>query len=396
MQRILLLIPSMAGVGGTERMVHSLSLLLSKAGFEVAQASFDAPGISRHFDSACPLHALGPVPRLPIMLRPLSYTYAAWRLRCLKRKLRTQITISNLWSADLINALSGGNDKKVALCHTNIVGNPANRLMIRLLPVVAAVYRRFDRVIAVTESLAQELKVLYRLDEDKASHIDNFVDQGSAGPSARPNQRLSFVWCGRFSTEKNLSGLLHAWAEVAKLRHGLQLILLGDGPQFAEMQQLARLLGVNSCTADGQIKSHVVFLGRVQDPSAYLDGARALLLSSVAEGLPMVVLEALALGTPVLASDCEAGGVRKALLGSGDCQPHRATIELTSAGCLLPIPDASIPSTLRCWREAILAAIDDDELNSNWRKGALIRAREFGPEAATNRWKAALTFEVNA
>jgi hypothetical protein len=52
--------------------------------------------------------------------------------------------LRNLWGADLISVLSGGNDRKIALCHINVVGNPTNRLMVSFRPLVAAIYRKFD------------------------------------------------------------------------------------------------------------------------------------------------------------------------------------------------------------------------------------------------------------
>ena len=88
---------------------------------------------------------------------------AARRLRALKQRLKIDATISNLWRSDLISVLSGGFDRKIALCHTNIVGNPTNRTMLRLRPLVGAVYRRCDRVVAVNEALSRELAALYAL-----------------------------------------------------------------------------------------------------------------------------------------------------------------------------------------------------------------------------------------
>lgn len=397
MKRVLLLIPSMAGVGGTERMVHSLSALLSRAGFDVAQASFDAPGVQRHFESTTPVHGLGPIPRLPLPLRPLAYALSAWRLRRLKQRLGTQITISNLWGADFISILSGGADRKLALCHINVVGNSTNWLMLRFLPLVAAVYQRFDRVMAVSEPLADELRSLYRLEPGKSGYIDNFIDRPEA-ESCLPNDgRMRFVWCGRFSSEKNLPGLLHAWAGVASRRPQLQLVLLGDGPLLQDAKQVARELGLAWGADMADSSAQVVFVGRVQNPASFLLGARAMLLSSIAEGLPMVVLEALSLGTPVLASDCMAGGVRKALLGEGTCQPDRAEIQLTPAGCLLPVPDPTLPATLKCWCDAVVLAADDHDQASRWRHGALERAAHFGSAAAMPRWKAVLAFgETNS
>lgn len=388
---ILLLIPSMAGVGGTERMVHSMSGLLRSAGCDVHQASFDAPGDARHFSDDGPFHALGPIPRLPLPLRPLAYGMAAWRLRSLKRRLKVAATISNLWGADLINVLSGGPGRRVALCHINVVGNPANRLMVRLRPFVAAVYRRFDKVIAVSETLAEEVRGLYALHPARVGHVDNFTDAIETSPQwGTGDAPARFVWCGRFAPEKNVEGLLAAWSHFAARGPQAQLVLVGDGPERERLESLAAELGLNAgglaCLATAQ----VVFAGRQADPAAFIAGARCLVLSSRAEGLPMVVLEALALGIPVLGADCPSGGVRTALAGEGHCDPLREDAELAPAGVLLPIPERHRPRTLEAWVDALHKASTDAACLRGWQAGARARARHFNSDVARERWTAVL------
>lgn len=394
MQRVLLIIPSMAGVGGTERVVDSLSKLLGTGPERsVFQATFDAPTVSRHFDSETPFHPLGPIPRLPLPLRPAAYAIAAWRLNRLKKRLGIDVTISNLWGADLISALSGGRDRKIALCHINIVGNASNRLMVRLRPLVAAVYQRFDRVIAVSETLSKELKTLYLLPSQRIGHIDNFVDRPDAVASFPADGVQRFVWCGRFSPEKNVEGLLCAWAGFATGRQGVQLVLLGDGPLRGSLQQQATALGLRLGVTADDTGAQLVFAGKVSNPASCMLGARALLLSSHAEGLPMVVLEALSLGVPVLASDCQAGGVRTALQGYGDCNPDRENAEFTPAGALLPVPLATMPATLTVWSEALTRASQDAGQCAQWQLGALERATHFCSAAARSRWLQAINFQ---
>ena len=97
-------------------------------------------------------------------------------------------------------------------------------------------------------------------------------------------------------------------------------------------------------------EAQVVFTGMVAEPAGYMASARALALSSIDEGLPMVVLEALSLGLPVLAADCPAGGVRAALVGGGAFDPARAEAEPTSSGLLLPVPRADSQDSLALWR----------------------------------------------
>ena len=390
--RVLLLIPSLASVGGTERMVQAISGLLRDAGCEVHQASFDAPGIPRHFKIDGPCHSLGPIPRLPLFLRPVTYGLAAYRLSAMKRRVKIDVTISNLWGADLISILSRGRDRKIALCHINIVGNKGNRLMLRWLPLVAYVYRCFDKVIAVSGTLAAEVRDLYRLAPRRVGHIDNFTDPSDSRPLWSPTEgSLRFVWCGRFSHEKNVEGLLAAWARFAEACPSAQLILVGDGPDFERMLKLALELGLDSGGIDRLEGAQVVFAGRQADPAVFMASARALLLSSHSEGLPMVVLEALSLGVPVLASDCPSGGVRTALSGHGECEPQRSEAENAIAGLLLPVPDPDDSHTLRIWASALELVARDDARRAAWSGGALERARLFGRAAARDRWAAVLS-----
>jgi glycosyltransferase involved in cell wall biosynthesis len=390
-RRLLLLIPSLAGFGGTERVVVSLSELLSAPERDVFIATFDPVAQSR-VDSAT-IYPLGPIPRLPLALRPLSYALAANRLRRLKKQLGVDLTISNLWGSDLISILSGGRDHKIALCHINVIGNPTNRLMFSLRPLVAAIYRKFDRVIAVSEPLAQELKSLYCLPSRQITHIENFVAKQEP-MSCLPSDGIKrFVWCGRLVTEKNVEGLLYVWRDfVQQGSKGTQLVVVGDGALRAALIALAGDLGLRIGRIVEDSDAQVVFAGRVSNPAAYMLGATALVLTSRAEGLPMVLLEALSLGVPVLASDCESGGVRSAMIGDGVCDPRRLSADYTQAGALLPIPDGADPRSLRVWREALREVCRDDGPLDRWREGALARASLFGRDAARSRWLEAICF----
>ncbi len=390
-RRLLLLIPSLAGFGGTERVVLSLSALLSASDRDVFIATFDPAAQSRA--NGARIYSLGPIPRLPLALRPVAYALAANRLRRLKKKLGVDLTISNLWGSDLISVLSGGRDHKIALCHINVVGNTTNRLMVSFRPLVAAIYRKFDRVIAVSEPLARELKALYRLPPRRITHIENFVERQEPTPRLPSDGVRRFVWCGRLVTEKNVEGLLHAWRDfVQQDSNNVQLVVLGDGAMRDALIALAGDLGlrVGRTVEDGE--AQVVFAGRVSDPAAYMAGASALVLTSRAEGLPMALLEALSLGVPVLASDCEGGGVRSALVGEGVCDPRRSNAEYGQAGALLPVPDGADPRSLRVWREALREACRDDGPSVRWREGALARASLFTKDAARSRWLEAICF----
>lgn len=381
-RRILLLVPSMRLAGGCERVVHNLSMLLARHGHNLAIASFDDADSEWHFKGGGERFALGQSARLPLPLRWIEYWLQARKLARLKRKFRPDLTISNLWRADLISLLSGGGDRKIALAHISVVGNPTNRLMVRLLTLVGAVYRRFDGVVAVSQPLAVELAELYDLGADQCIAIDNFTETPAAKPCLPADTVRRAVWCGRLVREKNLAGLLEVWGKLCEKLERVQLVVIGEGPLRAELAARAVKLGLQVGSDPADPKIQVAFVGAVQSPADYQVSGRVFLLSSLAEGLPMVVLEALALGVPVIAADCPSGGVRAAVGANGGAA--------TGSGALLPIPLPGDHASQQAWLPWLVTALTDDAQLADWREAALVRSERFSTRRAAADWQAAI------
>lgn len=111
-----------------------------------------------------------------------------------------------------------------------------------------------------------------------------------------PRDEVRTIICvGRLSPEKGQSGLLQAFSKLASKRPGLRLRLVGDGPDRANLESLSNELG---------IESSVTFVGRLSEEDTLGEIARSdlLVLPSLMEGLPIVLMEAMALGVPVIAS----------------------------------------------------------------------------------------------
>ena len=383
MSRVLIIIPSMTGVGGSEKLVDSLSNLLS-SGHQVFQASFDSPGTRRHFESDISCFQLGPVPLLPLCLRVTAYALLALRLSRLKRRLQIDVTISNLWGADLINVLSVGRDRKISLGLINIRDNPTNRLMIKFRFLVGFVYRRFDRILAISNPLAIELKDLYALSDERLGTFRNFVNIPHPRPVWVDDGIHRFVFCGRLVYEKNVDGLLCAWAEFARARQGVQLVLLGDGPLASSCRDLAIRLQLRIGDSPSDTQVSVLFLGTVKQPEDFMAGACAFVLSSRHEGVPTVLLLALSLTVPVLAADSRSGGVRD-LLGASS-QKQTIGIVPVDAGLLLPIPEEANPDTLLAWKRAFEVAVSDRVRHAQWMKGAASLFRQYSAESVQKTW----------
>lgn len=102
---------------------------------------------------------------------------------------------------------------------------------------------------------------------------------------------------GRLSHEKRFDLLVRAFAQV-KGRREARLIILGQGPLLTDLHQLAATLGVSQ---------FVDFPGFDPNPYRYMQRAAVFALTSESEGLPTVIIEALATGLPVVSTDCPSG-----------------------------------------------------------------------------------------
>lgn len=158
--------------------------------------------------------------------------------------------------------------------------------------------RQVDRYIALTEFAATRLRSA-GVPPSRIVVKSNFIDLTSLPAAKSPTDESYAVFAGRLSDEKGLQTLLSAWREVPDLR----LKIIGDGPLRSALQREAEAH-----------RSSIEFLGALPRPQALaiVRGALCQVVPSQwFEGMPMVVLEAWALGVPVIAS--RVGGLAEML-----------------------------------------------------------------------------------
>ncbi|MBL4280020.1 glycosyltransferase [Vibrio fluvialis] len=162
----------------------------------------------------------------------------------------------------------------------------------RLLTVSDSV--RLDMVDQM-QARPESIETLYNgFDFDK-------LQQKAATASSALHDKPFIVAAGRPDRTKRFDVLLNAYAKTKRTH---DLLIFGDGRKLPELKALARELG---------IEKQVVFKGFNRDVLSYFKQASAYILSSDLEGLPTVIVESLAVGTPVVAT--EVGGVRELLQG---------------------------------------------------------------------------------
>lgn len=190
----------------------------------------------------------------------------------------------------------------------------------RLIP---RLYARADAIIANSNGVADDLVAL-GLDGSRIVAIPNGVEcdriteatqRSVALPTPANASDPLIITVGRLVAQKDHATLIRAFA---RLSAPVRLTILGEGPERPRLELLARGLGVND---------RIAFPGYVTNPFSLMVRADLFVLSSRYEGMPNVLLEALACGLPIVSTDCPHGpaeiledGLFGSLVPVGDCK----------------------------------------------------------------------------
>jgi glycosyltransferase involved in cell wall biosynthesis len=314
-RQILFLIPSLRG-GGAERVIVTLLRYLDRTKFRLALAVVDSRGAAYREDVPEDVEFID--------LRCSRVRYALLKIITLIWRRRPTVVFSTLGHLNLA----------LAMIHPLLPNGV--RYVARESCVVSEIlhqypkpewwrwayrrfYQRFDMVVCQSQDMRNDLVKNFNFPSAKAVVIHNPVDLERIQRLAQEplatgleNQgdsdaRINLVAAGRLSHEKGFDLLIEAVALCGNPR--LYLTILGEGPLKKELEQLAQAKGVFD---------QVRFVGFQKNPYPFFARADAFVLSSRFEGFPNVVLEALACGTPVIATPAP-GGVREILEGIESC-----------------------------------------------------------------------------
>ncbi len=185
--------------------------------------------------------------------------------------------------------------------------SPSGLHRARLIPhCIRLFYPWADAVIAVSAGVADALARRTRLARDQVQVIYNPVVSSDLEQLA--GEELRHPWfdsggppvilaIGRLTKQKNFPLLIQAFAHLLE-RCPARLLILGEGEERASLEAMVR---------EKRIDAQVAMPGFVNNPYRFLSRADLFVLSSSWEGLPTVLIEALALGTPIVSTDCPSG-----------------------------------------------------------------------------------------
>ena len=169
-------------------------------------------------------------------------------------------------------------------------------------------YRYADSIVGVANGVSEGLLAM-GLPPDKVHTIYNptvsddifsLARETPPHPWLRPGQKSGRVilGAGRFTEQKDFVNLIRAFRKVLDRVPDCRLVLIGDGPDRKKLESLVRDLG---------LAERVALPGYAKNPYSYMKNADLYVLSSRYEGLGLTLIESMALGTPVVSTDCPSG-----------------------------------------------------------------------------------------
>jgi len=344
-----LFLPSLRG-GGAERVMVHLARGFAERGLKVdlVLAKAEGPYLKEVPDS--------------VRVVDFNSSRVLWSLPKLVgylRRERPKALLSALDHANIIalwaRAIACVPTRVVVSVHntTHLATAHGHNLRGRMTPfLIPLFYPWADKVVAVSEGVADDLMRFTGFARGRIQVIYNPVVTPELFVKTeelvnhlwfRPGEPPVIVGVGRLSEEKDFPTLLKAFTLVRRERPA-RLMILGEGEDRPKLEALIEELG---------LEEDVALPGFVDNPYKYMKRAAVLVLSSRWEGLPTVLIEALALGTPVVSNDCPSG--------------PREVLEDGKWGMLVPV------GAVEALAEAILKTLENPHVPKGARERMLER-----------------------
>ncbi len=305
-QKIGFLLPDFGG-GGAESMIVRLANAFAARGYEVELVVLQAEGPN--------LAAVAPAVRV-VSLEVTWWPLAPLAIRGYLRQARPGLLISALFH---VNVFALAARLLLPFTRTRFVVTERNMLSVHVryskrktrhffFLAARLLYRFADKVVGVSKGVADDIQRIARLPDHKVTWIYNPSASPEALARARAKPVVDDPWfdgarapiivnVGRLEPQKDQHNLLRAFARLPAAQRG-SLLILGQGSLQGELERLARDLGI-----EGQVR----FAGYIDDPLPYMRRADLYVMSSLYEGFPNVLIEALLCGLPIVSTDCPSG-----------------------------------------------------------------------------------------
>ena len=303
-KKISLFLPSLSG-GGAERVFVNLANEFTNRGLKVdlILAKKEGPYLK---DISEKVNIID--------LKARSVLFSLLPLAKYLRKERPNILLSSMEHANIISIIASA----LARTKARVIVRTANTISLSVKQAkrgraiiskygALILYRFADEIIVNSKGSADDLAKTLKISRDKITVLYNPLAVEYITESAKENidhkwfvnkQGIIILSAGRLLKHKDFSTLIRSFNVVREKYKQAKLVIIGEGSDRKDIENLIKKLN---------LEDSVSLPGFVENPYAYMSRADVFVLPSQWEGLPNVLLEAMACGTPVISTDCPSG-----------------------------------------------------------------------------------------
>ncbi|MDD6811855.1 MAG: glycosyltransferase [Lachnospiraceae bacterium] len=363
MKKLLLIVPSLHQ-GGLEKVCVTTARLLQPY-FQVQIAIFDSKDIAYDI-KGIPVADLHLASRPGKLAKCLNVLKRGYKLHKLKRQEEIDIAYSFGPTANLANLASFGKEEKwLGIRSYMDMGNPKQ---IRLF------CKHANKVICCSEAICKEVQEKYKC--QKAVTLNNPFDIGEVMQLAELEEAeipwsegRILVSMGREDVVKGFWHLIKSFALVHKELPDTKLMIIGKG-DFTPYRELVNRLGIDDA---------VYFTGVKRNPYPYLKKGFLYVLTSYYEGFPNAMVEAMAMGLPVIATDC--------MTGPGEILEDKYGILVPNMSPDINLDEKVLTEDEKKLSERIIKLLENPEAMEHYREMSLKRAADYSKESYVEKIK---------
>lgn len=392
------LLPNLYG-GGTERVVTTISEELSKRKLKIFIFTLEK---GKQYDLASNVKHIVlsnlDIKKHGIFKRILYFPIQLFNFIKLLKSNKITIVISFLERANFINCISKIFIKHKVICNTRMNltegylkgANPIAKLII--LNGIKLLKKYYDILICNSQGVKEDLVSNFKLSPKIIKVIHNPCDIKKIRELSKKNLEAKYenlflnpviINVASLIKPKGQWHLIRAFKLVKEKIEDSKLILIGDG----ENKNL-----LNNLINDYKLNNDVFLLGFKENPFAFMSRSKIFVLSSLWEGFPNALLEAMACGLPVISFDCKSGP-REILSQNPDINKEINDIEYAEYGVLVPVPDGKFYGfdTSLLYQEKLLATsiiklLENKELYKKYAALSSERIKDFELNKIANKY----------
>lgn len=355
-KNLLFMVPQLTG-GGGERILANLTLAFSE-NYNVHILTFYSKE-NFTYNYSGELTELKTFPSKNPIKKLVNFVNRIITIRKIKKEKNIDVSISFIESANVLNVLTRYKDKVILTihCHMSTVVKDKGLKALPQVLFAKCLYNHSDYVVAVSKAIGTDLIENFNLKNEKLKVIYNPIEINEIQEKSKATidneyndifKHKTIITIGRLTRQKAQWHLIRMFKKLNNDLPDSKLVILGDGELRDYLIDLSKKLGLKVYSAwentDTDIENFdIYFLGFQDNPFKYLSKATVFALTSLFEGLPTVIIEALTCNIPVISSDCNSGP-REILAPDTDINYKANNAEYAKYGVLMPVCDGNLYS----------------------------------------------------